>query len=150
MWHEWAEPRRTRHSCALQSFSHCSVGGFVGADLLRRESGIEAESFCRYHAFRVSRSLGRFAGDDIEQAAYGRSTLAGRFQDRGIYCKRHLRRCRCSSGRMANSLLTLSSATKAWLWPRSTCLIAPCGSETRGVATNSRLTSRLRAHKRAS
>ena len=69
IWHEWAEPRRTRHSCALQSFSHCSVGGFVGADLLRRESGIEAESFCRYHAFRVSRSLGRFAGDDIEQAA---------------------------------------------------------------------------------
>jgi len=36
---------------------------------------------------------------------------------------------------------------KAWLWPRSTRLIAPCGSEARGVATNSRLTSRLRAHK---
>src|SRR5215469_17530464 len=57
-------------------------------------------------------------------------TVASRFDCRwangdGRICNRHLRRCPCSSGRMANSLLTLSSAAKAWLWPRSTRLIAP-------------------------
>src|SRR5215469_9522511 len=116
-------------------------------------SGADAHNYNLTEAIRIRSAAHAFEGKVFNMARPVRSTPMQSINSRVAtprsrnYCKRHLRRCRCSSGRMANSLLTLSSAAKAWLWPGSTRLIAPCGSETCGVATNSRLTSRLRAHK---
>jgi heme-degrading monooxygenase HmoA len=96
IWHAWTEPQR---AAAYESLLRSEIfpgllrlEGFKGADLLRRESGVEVE-FIVVTIFESLDALRRFAGEDFEQAVVSAKVkqLLARFDPRCSHFERLVR-----------------------------------------------------------